>query len=160
MEVLVSINKVISKKAYQRIAKDLAAFFANSYILYVKTQNFHWNVEDPRFYALHKFFEEQYEDFEEAIDVIAERIRGLGAKTPGSLAEILKLATIKESGNNLSADEMIKTLIRDHEAIIEQIRPQIHLDQEDNDEGTADLLIDRLRFHEKTLWMLKSHLSK
>lgn len=146
-----------SKNAYQEIVKSLSTFLANTYILYVKTQNFHWNVEDPRFYSLHKFFEEQYEELGEAIDTIAERIRMIKAKSPGSLKEFISLATLKESGNSLSGDKMIQELLNDHETLINGLRAQIEFANDHEDEGTGDMLIARLRAHEKAAWMLRSH---
>lgn len=141
----------------KQIAADLAVFLADTYILYVKTQNFHWNVKDPRFHSLHEFFEEQYKSLADAIDEIAERIRMLDAKTPASLKEFLVLTRLEEAKGNLSADEMIKQLIHDHQSIIQWLRPQIEQTGKHGDEGTSDLLIQRLRAHEKATWMLKSH---
>jgi len=153
----------MAKQSLQKennIVKNLTVFLANSYILYVKTQNFHWNVVDPRFYSLHKFFEEQYEDFQEGIDEIAERIRMLQAMSPGSMAEFLKLGTLKESSaKSLSANQMINELLVDHETVIKDLHRDIANANTAGDDGTADMMIQRIRFHEKTSWMLRSHIT-
>lgn len=149
-------EKGIEKNDRQRIGENLAHFLADTYVLYVKTQNFHWNVTDPRFFSLHKFFEEQYKNLAEAVDDIAERIRMIQYKAPGSMAQFLELTCLSESNNQLSADQMIHQLARDHEMISNEIRPLIKDFQDKNDEGSADLLIERLRFHEKSTWMLRS----
>jgi len=141
----------------QKIAQYLAHLLADTYVLYVKTQNFHWNVTDPRFFSLHKLFEEQYEALAEAIDVIAERIRALQHKTPASLKQFLELSCLDEAGPDLTANAMLEQLIQDHESIANHLRPWIPESQHLKDEGTGDLLIERLRFHEKTAWMLRSH---
>lgn len=149
---------VIEDDDAKQIVSELSIFLADTYLLYVKTQNFHWNVKDPRFFSLHNFFEEQYRSLAEAIDEIAERIRMLDAKTPGSLSEFLDLTRLEDARGNLSADEMLKQLLKDHQSIIQWIRPQIELISSLGDEGSADLLIQRLRAHEKAVWMLKSQL--
>lgn len=149
-----------SSQKENNIVKNLTVFLANSYILYVKTQNFHWNVVDPRFYSLHKFFEEQYEAFQEGIDEIAERIRMLQAKSPGSMTEFLKLGTLKESSaKSLSANQMIYELLVDHEAVIKDLHRDIAKANAAGDDGTADMMIQRIRFHEKASWMLRSHIT-
>lgn len=149
-------EKTIEKSDRQQIAESLAHFLADTYVLYVKTQNFHWNVTDPRFFSLHKFFEEQYENLADAIDEIAERIRALQYKAPGSMNQFIELSCLEESGNQLPADRMLHQLAQDHELISNEIRPMIKSFQEKKDEGSADLLIQRLRFHEKTAWMIRS----
>jgi len=108
---------------------------------------------------LHDFFQEQYEALFEAVDIIAERIRILGQKSPGSLREFLDLSTLDEADVNLTGDEMLQNLLSDHESVVGSLRDMVKEAQEFGDEGTADLLIDRLRFHEKTAWMLRSHIA-
>lgn len=149
-------ERVIEKNDRQKIAESLAHLQADTYVLYVKTQNFHWNVTDPRFYSLHKFFEEQYKALADGVDLIAERIRGLQFKAPGSMAQFLELTCLEEANNKLSADQMLHQLLHDHEAISGEIRPQIKEYQDMKDEGSADLLIERLRFHEKSAWMIRA----
>lgn len=142
----------------KKIAKSLSTFLADSYILYLKTQNFHWNIENEGFYFLHKMFQEQYEDLAEAVDMIAERIRGLQEASPGTMKQFLKLTCLNEEEKVLSGKAMIEGLLRDHEMIIANLRKKIKEALSEGDEGTADLYIERLRVHEKTAWMLRSHL--
>lgn len=149
-------NTTLERSACRRLAQDLSVLLANTYIVYVKTQNFHWNVEDPRFYSLHQFFENQYEELAEAVDGAAERIRMLKERAPASLKEFLQLTTLQEVDHELTADEMIQKLLQDHESIISWLRPVIESATQLGDEGTADFLIQRLRAHEKTAWMLRS----
>ena len=153
-----STTVTLDRAASKQIAHELSIFLADSYLLYVKSQNFHWNVTDARFFSLHKFLEEQYEELAEAIDVIAERVRALGEKAPGSMQQFLNLTRLEESPPTLSADEMLKTLLNNHESIIEWLRTHIEETANRGDQGTADLYINRLRTHEKTAWMLRSHL--
>lgn len=147
----------LERNARHKVSHYLSQALADTYVLYVKTQNFHWNVQDPRFYSLHKFFEEQYEALAEATDDIAERIRALQFKAPGSMKQFLEITNLAEGENDLSANAMIQQLIEDHETIANQIRPWIPDSQKLKDEATADLFIERLRFHEKSAWMLRSH---
>ncbi len=153
-ETLVKEQKQRSSPGIQTLIR----FLANSYILYTKTQNFHWNVEDARFQSLHKLFEHQYEDLADALDEIAERIRALNHRAPGSLKQMLELATLKESEGVLSGQEMIRELMRDHEAMSQALSEAIAESDESGDFGTADLYTDRIRVHQKAVWMLKSHL--
>lgn len=148
----------LENKTCEKVAKALAVLLADTYVLYVKTQNFHWNVVDPRFHSLHKMFEEQYESLADAVDEIAERIRMLDRKTPAGLHQFLELSTLSDSDNNLSGDEMVRQLMQDHATIIQWLRPHIEGTADKHDEGTADLMIQRLRAHEKMHWMLKATL--
>lgn len=136
----------------------LSHLLADTYILYTKTQNFHWNVVDPRFYQLHKFFEAQYEELAEALDVIAERIRMLGGQAPGSMQKFLELSSLNEALEKLDGDKMLQQLAEDHHFLADSIRSSIEETSKSGDEGTTDMLINRLRSHEKNRWMLKSHL--
>ncbi|MBS4167430.1 DNA starvation/stationary phase protection protein [Parachlamydia sp. AcF125] len=139
------------------ICKSLAQVLADTYILYVKTQNFHWNVVDPRFYSLHKMLEDQYAELAEALDEIAERMRMLNGKSPATMKKFLELGSLSEAEGGLSGDEMLQILINDHAALIKTVRKKIEEAQTLQDEGTADMLIQRLRAHEKNHWMLQSH---
>lgn len=152
-------NAVLEKSSIRQIAQELATLQADTYLLYVKTQNFHWNVIDPRFASLHLFFEGQYQELAENIDVIAERIRSLGEKALGSMQEYLEFTRLDESKSTLAADDMLKALLHDHESIIQWLRSSIEQVQKLGDEGTADLFINRLRAHEKMAWMIRSHLA-
>lgn len=142
----------------KKIAKSLGSFLADSYILYLKTQNFHWNVEGESFYFLHKMFQEQYEDLAEAVDEIAERIRGLQEKSPGTMKAFLEISCLKETHSLLKAQKMIEHLLKDHEKIIATLRKKIPEALDEEDEGTGDFYVERLRVHEKTAWILRSHL--
>jgi len=151
-------SPVLEPAQTRPIVADLKTLLANTYVLYVKTQNFHWNVEDPRFHSLHVFFEEHYKELADAVDLIAERIRVLREKTPASLAAFLELTTLNEAGDDLDTQEMLRELLHDHENISVWLRGRIEPTQKLGDEGTADLMIERLRAHEKAAWMLRSHL--
>jgi starvation-inducible DNA-binding protein len=140
------------------VARLLAVLLADTYLLYVKTQNFHWNVIDSRFYSLHQLFQKQYEELAEAIDEIAERIRMLGKQAPGSMQQFQELSNLQETTASHSGDEMMRKLANDHAVIIEFLNTSIATSQELGDEGSADLMIQRLRAHDKQHWMLKSHL--
>lgn len=155
-----TVNIGLSASTIKKISDTLRLVLADTYVLYVKTQNFHWNLIDPRFYPLHKMLEEQYEKLAEAVDQVAERIRALGAISPGSLKEFLNLTSLKESDGILSGDSMLKDLLKDHETVIKALRKGIHEANSLGDDGTGDLLIELIRDHEKTAWILRSHVEK
>jgi len=142
-------------KKLEKVADLLSHFLADTYLLYLKTQNFHWNVKGPHFYSLHKLFEEQYLELALAVDDIAERIRALGSITPASFNQFLQLSSLKEDKGTLSAEEMLKKLAKDHETLAAAAADMIPKAQHAHDEGTADLLIQRLKVHEKAVWMLE-----
>ncbi len=146
----------ISDKQRKDIAKGLSRLLADTYTLYLKTHNFHWNVTGPHFQTLHTMFEGQYNELALAVDAIAERIRSLGEKAPGSYAEFAKLTSIKESHGNLSAEKMIAELVQGQEQVAKTARSIFPLADQASDEPTADLLTQRLQVHEKTAWMLRS----
>lgn len=148
------------QKSAQKIIQDLSQLLADTYILYLKTQNFHWNIIDPRFFSLHKMFETQYEELEETVDELAERIRALGHKAPASMKQFLELTSLEEADNDLDANKMLHQLIHDHTAISSTLKPKIPETQKLGDEGTADIYIERVRYHDKTAWMLRSHFIK
>lgn len=150
----------ISDKQRKEIAKGLSRLLADTYTLYLKTHNFHWNVTGPHFQTLHTMFEGQYNELALAVDAIAERIRSLGEKAPGSYAEFSKLTSIKESTGNLSAEKMITELVHGQEQVAKTARSIFPLADDAQDEPTADLLTQRLQIHEKTAWMLRSLLEK
>lgn len=154
---MMSTPLALDEESARQIASDLAVCLSDTYVVYVKTQNFHWNVKDPRFHSLHEFFEEEYKSLAEAVDIIAERIRMLEAKTPASLKQFLELSRLEEAHGDLTADDMLKELLQDHQSIILWLRPQIEQTAKLGDQGTSDMLIQRLRAHEKAAWMLRSH---
>lgn len=147
-----------TEKSQENVVDNLKVILADTYVLYVKTQNFHWNITGPQFRELHLFFEGLYKELANAVDDIAERIRMLHRRAPGTMQTFLKLTSIKESEEALSEDEMLSQLFADHEKMIKSLKSRIQICQNDGDEGTADLLIQRLRAHEKAAWMLRSHL--
>ncbi len=147
-----------SRNLSEKVRGDLKLLLANTYVLYVKTQNFHWNVKGPRFQQLHTFFEGQYTALANSIDEIAEQIRILQARPPSSMKEFLELSSIHESTGEISENDMLTTLLSDHESIIHQLAQWIDDAQDVKDEATADLLIQRTRDHEKIAWMIRSHL--
>lgn len=148
----------ISEKHREEIAKGLSHFLADTYTLYLKTHNYHWNVTGPLFQTLHQMFESQYTELATAVDEIAERIRALGIKAPGSYQEFMKLTSIKENIGEMNANQMIADLVAGQEAVIRTGRNIFPIVTEVHDEPTADLLIQRMRSHEKTAWMLRSML--
>lgn len=152
-----STSATLERNASKQIAAEISVLLADTYLLYVKSQNFHWNVTDPRFHSLHEFFEQQYQELADATDLIAERIRALGSKSPGSMREFLELTRLNEASNTLTADEMLKNLLHDHEKIIQWLRPEIESTAKLGDQGTSDLCIERLRAHEKSAWMIRSN---
>ena len=147
-----------SSKHRGEITRNLGQLLANTYVLYVKTQNFHWNVKGPRFQQLHELFESHYKALAIAIDEVAEQIRILQETPPSSMKEFLDLASIEESASDLSENEMLAALLVDHEAIISLLASCIEQAQQNKDEATTDLLIERSREHLKIAWMLRSHL--
>jgi starvation-inducible DNA-binding protein len=150
----------ISDKDRKEIADGLSHLLADTYTLYLKTHNFHWNVTGPLFNTLHLMFETQYNELALAVDLIAERIRALGEFAPGSYAAYSKLSVIKEANGVPGANEMIKELVEGQEAVARTARAMFPVVERANDEPTADLLTQRLQVHEKTAWMLRSMLEK
>lgn len=146
----------IDKKARAQIAEGLSVLLADTYTLYLKTHNFHWNVTGPMFQTLHLMFEQQYNELALAVDEIAERIRALGFTAPGSYSAYAKLTSISESTEVPSATEMIKELVEGQEAVVRTARSIFPSADEAHDEPTADLLTQRMQIHEKTAWMLRS----
>lgn len=140
--------------ARQQIAASLAKLLADTYTLYLKTQGFHWNVVGPRFYDLHKLFEEQYGELAEANDEIAERIRALGVPAPASYSAFAKLASVREQSGTPSAEEMIRELAADNRSLVRSSQAVVAVAEEHHDVGSADLATQRIRAHEKAAWML------
>jgi starvation-inducible DNA-binding protein len=139
-------------------AESLRKTLANSYLLALKLQNYHWNVVGANFKTLHELFGAQYEELSTAIDEIAERLRTLGSKVDGTFEDFQKLSQIKSGNKNLASDAMIKDLIVAHEMLIEDLKLGTKAAQKEEDEATADLFIGRTTAHEKALWMLVSSL--
>ncbi|WP_199154662.1 Dps family protein [Chromobacterium sp. ASV23] len=151
----------INEQDRQHIADGLSRLLADSYTLYLKTHNFHWNVTGPMFNTLHLMFETQYNELSLAVDAIAERIRALGHYAPGSYADYARLTSIAEAaGTPPKADDMIRQLVEGHETICRTARSIFEVVERASDEPSADLLTQRLQVHEKTAWMLRSLLEK
>ncbi|HUF74602.1 MAG TPA: Dps family protein [Gammaproteobacteria bacterium] len=138
------------------IADNLSRVLADSYTLYLKTHNFHWNVTGPMFNTLHLMFEGQYTELWQAVDLIAERIRALGYPAPGSYSQYAKLGTIKEETGVPEANDMIRQLVHGQEAVVKTARKAFSVAEKANDQPTADLLTQRMEVHEKNAWMLRS----
>lgn len=155
MEINIGINQVDRKE----IANGLSRLLADTYTLYLKTHNFHWNVTGPMFNTLHTMFETQYTELSTAVDEIAERIRALGEPAPGSYAQFSDLTVISEETGTPSAEEMIRQLVEGQEAIARTARSVFPAAEKAGDEPTADLLTQRMQLHEKNAWMLRSLLA-
>jgi starvation-inducible DNA-binding protein len=149
----------ISTEHRTTIADGLKRLLADSYTLYLKTHNFHWNVTGPQFSSLHLMFEQQYTELATAVDLIAERIRALGVRAPGSYQEFGQLSSIQEETRELNANEMVAQLIKGQEAVVKTARSILNVVDEAQDEATMDLLTQRMQYHEKTAWMLRSLLA-
>jgi starvation-inducible DNA-binding protein len=140
----------------EKIAKGLSKVLADSYTLYLKTHNFHWNVTGPMFQTLHLMFEQEYGELALAVDAIAERIRALGFPAPGTYKQFAALSSIKEDDGVPKAEDMIARLVQGHEAVAKTAREVFTVAEAANDQPTCDLLTQRLQIHEKTAWMLRS----
>ena len=153
-----SMDIGINKEEREKIAKGLSHLLADSYTLYLKTHNFHWNVTGPMFNTLHLMFMGQYTEQWNALDLIAERIRALGVPAPGTYREFAKLTVIKESEGVPNATEMLKQLLAGQEAVTRTARGLFPLVEKAGDESSADQLAQRMPIHEKKSWMLRSML--
>lgn len=149
----------IDENARKEIAQGLSKLLADTYTLYLKTHNFHWNVTGPMFQTLHLMFEQQYNELALAVDMIAERIRALGFPAPGTYKEFSKLSSVDEAEGVPNAKEMIRQLVAGQEAVVRTARSVFPPVEKANDEPTADLLTQRMQVHEKTAWMLRSLLA-
>jgi starvation-inducible DNA-binding protein len=138
------------------VAQGLSRLLADTYTLYLKTHNYHWNVTGPMFSSLHLMFETEYMELALAVDEIAERIRALGVRTPASYREFSALATISEDTDTPDATAMIRRLEQDQEAVVRSSREVFPVAEAARDQSTLDLLTRRMQIHEKTAWMLRS----
>jgi starvation-inducible DNA-binding protein len=152
----IPIDLGIPEKERGKIADGLARLLADTYALYLKTHNFHWNVEGPMFSTLHQMFMVQYTELWKALDLIAERIRALGYYAPGSYRDFAKLASVPDADGVPAALDMVRELVAGHEAVARTARAVFPAAEKGNDEATLDLLTQRLQVHEKTAWMLRS----
>ncbi len=148
----------LSKKVLDEVGESLQDYLANTYALYLKTQNFHWNVKGPEFFSLHLLFEKHYEELADAVDEIAERVVSLGFHVDASFSGFMKRSVIKDSKKIVSANQMLKELVEGHEALSAVGRPLVSRFQDLHDDPSSDLIIKRQAFHDKAAWMLRSHL--
>ncbi|HEY3327032.1 MAG TPA: Dps family protein [Novimethylophilus sp.] len=155
-----AIDIGISEQDRAEIAQGLSRLLADTYTLYLKTHNFHWNVKGPMFQTLHLMFETQYNELALAVDLVAERIRALDFPAPGTYREFGKLTSIAESEGVPAAREMIRQLVDGQEAVARTARSLFPVVERANDQPTADLLTQRLQVHEKAAWMLRSLLEE
>jgi starvation-inducible DNA-binding protein len=150
----------IAEGERKAIADGLSRLLADTYTLYLKTHNYHWNVTGPMFNTLHLMFEQQYNELALAVDLVAERIRALGVPAPGTYSEYARLSSIKEVDGVPSAEAMIADLVKGQETVARTARAVFTTAENANDQPTADLLTQRLQVHEKNAWMLRSLLEQ
>lgn len=156
---MTTVNIGIEESLRVEIAKGLSRLLADSYTLYLKTHNYHWNVTGPMFTTLHQLFEEEYLELALAVDQIAERIRALGVRAPGSYHEFSELTSVPEAKGEIDATAMIKDLMEGQETVVRTARSIFEVVEKAQDEPTADLLTQRMQIHEKNAWMLRSLIS-
>ena len=161
------MSNIISKKikiglddgSVEKIIRILNSTLADEYLLITKTKNYHWNVVDPRFNDLHKFFDEQYGQISEIVDEVAERVRSVGGKTIATMTEFLQITRLKENPSEYpNANTMLENLLNDHETIVRQLRKDLETCEQLGDAGTTDFLTGIMEEHEKMAWMLRSFL--
>jgi starvation-inducible DNA-binding protein len=153
-------NIGISPENLFAVSQALAHILADEFVLYTKTRNAHWNVEGHDFHAMHVFFETQYEQLDDTMDQVAERIRALGHYAPARLQSFLQLTRLSEQSREKNdSNGFIKELLGDHESIISGLRGWIHrFEEEWNDTGTGGFVTGLMERHEKMAWMLRAHL--
>jgi starvation-inducible DNA-binding protein len=151
-----NIDIGIEAKKREEIAAGLSRVLADTYTLYLKTHNFHWNVTGPMFQTLHLMFETHYNELALAVDLVAERIRALGVAAPGTYKKFAELSSIQEDEGVPKADDMIRKLVEGHETVARTSRQVFKIAEEVSDQPTCDLLTQRMQVHEKTAWMLRS----
>lgn len=154
------INIGIDKNKRKGIAEELSRLLADTYTLYLKTHNYHWNVTGPMFNTLHLMFTDQYTEMWGAVDSIAERIRALGFPAPGSYAAFARLSSIAEESELPDAMTMVANLVTGHETVVRTARKAFEIAEKAEDQSTADVITQRLQIHEKTAWMLRSLLAE
>ncbi len=156
MEKKMNIDIGIEARDRKTIAAGLSRVLADSYTLYLKTHNFHWNVTGPMFQTLHLMFETQYNELALAVDLVAERIRALGVAAPGTYKQFIALSAINEEDGVPKAQDMIRRLVEGHETVARTAREVFKSAEKASDQPTCDLLTQRMQVHEKTAWMLRS----
>ena len=156
---MTAIDLGIAEPQRKELASGLGVLLADTYTLYLKSHNYHWNVEGPMFRTLHLMFEEHYNEMWVAVDEIAERIRSLGEPAPATYAEFSRLSSIDEPNGVPEAMDMVRDLVNGHEAVVRTARWLVGIAEEAEDQATADLATQRLAVHEKTAWMLRAMVS-
>lgn len=147
----------LDERAREEVSESLGKVLADTYMVYLKTHNFHWNVRGPMFWTYHKMFEEQYQELWEAVDTIAEQIRALGIFAPGTLGEFSRLSFVQEEkGADLDAEAMVHSLVQAHEGILKTLNSAFQVAEKISDQVTQELLTGRMKVHQKTSWMLRS----
>lgn len=154
------VQTKVSEESRAQIAENLGRALASTYVLYHKTQGYHWNLTGPLFYSAHKLTEEHYEDMAEAIDDIAERMRALGAPAMMGLTQYVSMSVVDDGTDFPETGKALKQLAADHAMIADQMRETVRLAEEANDVFTADLLISRIGFHEEAAWMLNAMIAQ
>ncbi|MDF1677275.1 MAG: DNA starvation/stationary phase protection protein [Legionellaceae bacterium] len=140
----------------KELLAQLEVLLADTYAIYLKTQNYHWHVTGPQFKALHQLFEEHYIELADAVDTVAEQIRIMDHPAPATFKEFERLKTIKDGNSSASANQMVKELAKDHTTLVKDLNKALKLAEEIHDEGAANLLSDRINAHEKAGWMLRA----
>ena len=138
------------------IVKKLSVILADTYALYLKTQNYHWHVKGPHFKTLHELFEAQYRELAEAVDAVAERMLMMGHKAPATFKEFERLKTIKDGDSGLTSNQMVSELATDNSTLVKDLNKAMLLAQNAIDEGTVNLLSERVAVHQKAHWMLSA----
>ena len=150
------VNIGLDTQAREQTGDALSKVLADTFSLYLKTQNFHWNITGPMFNTLHAMFEEQYIDLRDAADEIAERMRALGVYAPGSYSQFIDLSAVKDQTGVPDAMAMVKELLADHELVSKTARSALQTAEQAGDDASADMMIARMQVHDKTAWMLRS----
>lgn len=142
-----------------KVINQLKIVLANTYAIYLKTQNYHWNVVGEHFDSIHSLLEDQYKELAEMIDETAEKIRMLGEKSPGTFSEFTALTSVKNAQADFNWKKMIEDLLNDHKKLCENLEKAIKICEDENDYTSTDMLTEHLAFHQKASWMLKSIIS-
>ncbi|HAK61803.1 MAG TPA: DNA starvation/stationary phase protection protein [Alphaproteobacteria bacterium] len=154
-----SVGIGVEEKKREKVAEELSGFLASTFMLYLKTHYYHWNVTGPNFIGLHELFDQQYNALLVAGDELAERVRALGHFTPGTVNEFIELSEIKDDGKlPASAEDMVRNLLKANEACSNQARAVLEVAEDAEDEVTVDLMVTRMTAHDKASWMLRSTL--
>ena len=151
----------ITEQNRKAVSIELSKLLADEFVLYTKTRNAHWNVEGADFHSMHLFFESQYEQLDDIMDGVAERIRTIGHFAPATLKSFLQLTHLTEKTQDKNDSlSFIKELLEDYQSIIEFIRGNIEpFAAKYHDSGTSDYITGLMEDHEKMAWMLRAHLS-